>query len=75
MKAMIYIALVDEGTDVWRPVSADLVDENVYRIVGSPPDGTETWQFMPGDTVRCKHQAFAGGERRLVAYEKVPVTT
>jgi len=34
MNSTIYIALLDKGTQVWRPLSADRVDEDVYRIVG-----------------------------------------
>ncbi|PYJ49254.1 MAG: hypothetical protein DME85_00405 [Verrucomicrobia bacterium] len=71
MSATIYIALLDEGTDVWRPVSAERVRDEIYRVTGTPPDDTETWQFTTGDTVRCREQSFASGERRLVAYERV----
>jgi hypothetical protein len=66
MSATIYIYLLDEGTDVWRPVSAEQISDEIYRITGSPPDDTETWQFFTGDTVRCREQTFASGERRLV---------
>jgi hypothetical protein len=41
----------------------------MFTALLAPSQMTETWQFMPGDTVRCKHHVFAGGERRLVAYE------
>ena len=71
MSATIYIYLLDEGTDVWRPVSAEQIGDKIYRITGSPPDDTETWQFFTGDIVRCREQTFASGERRLVAYERV----
>ena len=67
----IYVQLLDEGTDVWRPVSAELVSIETYRIVGDAPDPeTERWEFAPGDLVRCRHQQLSGGEC-LVAYERV----
>jgi hypothetical protein len=71
MSHTIYVYLVDEGTDVWRPVSADHIGDDLYRITGTPPNDTETWEFIAGETVRCREKGFASGERRLVAYERV----
>jgi hypothetical protein len=44
----IFIALLDEGVDVWRPVQARPLDGGLYRIVGVDADaaGDETWQFQ-----------------------------
>lgn len=53
----IYIALLDESVDVWRPIH---LSENVDRIVDQPNDrSTETWQFEPGDVVICEPIASA----------------
>jgi hypothetical protein len=71
MNTTIYISLLDEGTDVWRPVSAEQVSGDIYRVTGTPPDDTESWEFATGDMVRCREQTFASGERHLVAYERV----
>ena len=71
MVTKIHVYLLDEGTDVWRPVSAELIRDDIYRITGQPPDDTEHWEFMSGDTVRCKQQNFGGGKTGLVAYGKV----
>ena len=73
--ATIYISLLDEGTDVWRPVSGERVFDKVYRITGTPPDDTEKWEFTTGDIVQCRVQKFATLERRLVAYKKVTLKT
>ena len=70
MSSTIYISLRDEGTDAWRPVSAERVHDDVYRITGTRADDTETWEFSTGDMVRCREQRFATGERGLVAYER-----
>jgi hypothetical protein len=64
----IYVYLLDEGVDVWRPVEA-LVESVGYRITGSEPEG-ENWQFKPGSLVRCEWQELAKG-RNLVASEEV----
>lgn len=68
MNTTVYVYLLDEGSDVWRPVAAEHVRDDVYRLVGKPPDDTETWQFQTGQSVRCKQRLLSDGAR-LVAYE------
>jgi hypothetical protein len=68
----IYVALLDEGTDVWRPVQAISVGRNVYRIISENQNPElECWQFQTGDMVRCKVKKFSGRSIGLVAVEKV----
>lgn len=48
----IFVRLLDEGVDVWRPVRAQLVAKNLYKIVEQPCDrSTERWEFEPGELV------------------------
>ncbi len=50
----IYVALLDEGVDAWRPVEALYIKDNVYKILNQPYDRTiENWQFQPGELVVC----------------------
>jgi hypothetical protein len=67
--ATIYVALLDEGTDVWRPVSAEPVGNNVFRIDprAKMPDD-ERWEYGPGETVRCRQRRFESGSG-LEAFE------
>jgi len=45
---------MDEAVDVWRPVRAERLEDNRYRIVEQQYDrDTEKWQFEPGDRVVC----------------------
>ena len=68
----IYVYLPDEAVDVWRPVEAERVDEDSYRIVSENPDpDDERWEFSTGEIVRCVPKVFSGGERGLVAVERV----
>ena len=54
-RMQIYVALLDEGVDVWRPVEAEHLHRDVYLIVSQPYDReTEAWQFEPGDRVRTQ---------------------
>ncbi len=58
----IYVSLLDEGVRVWRPVQAEHLQDNVYRIAAQPYDRvTESWQFEPGDTVLCENVESASG--------------
>ena len=62
----VHVALLGEGTPVWRPVQARHVRGTVYEILGSIPDGEE-WEFQPGELVECEQHAFSGGSSGLVA--------
>ena len=49
----IYVALLDEGIDVWRPVMARRLRDGTYLILEQDYDrSTETWQFEPGAVVK-----------------------
>jgi hypothetical protein len=69
--AEIYVALLDEGTTVWRPVRATHLGADVFEIApdAAPPED-ERWAFGPGEHVRCEPRTFSGGERGLVAVER-----
>jgi len=50
--AEIFVRLLHEGVEVWRPVQADHLYDDVYRITDQPYDReVETWQFEPGNDV------------------------
>jgi hypothetical protein len=65
----VYVELVDEGVDMWRPVEAIPEGDDTFRLPNQAPDGEE-WRFPPGSIVRCELRAFAHGEA-LTAIEKV----
>jgi hypothetical protein len=67
----IFVALVDEAWDCWRPVAAEELGNGLYRLVGSVP-ASEKWEFQPGEIVRVKEHVFFGGEKGLVAVEARP---
>ena len=67
----IFVALLGEGVDVWRPVQARPLGGDEFRIVGVDADvSDETWQFPPGAIVRCKPKEF-DGKPELTAVERV----
>jgi len=66
----IFIRLMDEGTDVFRPVSATKISDDVYEIDESnsydPKD--EVWEFLPGTLVKVESRLLSG-QAELVAIE------
>lgn len=60
---VVYVRLLDEGTDVWRPTTAREVGSATYELLPTsdyvPSD--ETWEFQPGTTVRCEWRDLSGG--------------
>jgi hypothetical protein len=69
-KRIIYVELLEEGTSCWRPVEAEYLGNELYRIVGKKPEG-EIWAFSIGDVVKCKLKAFKEGSPELVAHERI----
>jgi hypothetical protein len=65
----IYVYLLDEGTDVWRPVEAEHVGGEQYRILSANADPEdEHWQFQTGEVVRCETRKLSEGTH-LVAVQ------
>jgi hypothetical protein len=60
----IYVALLDEGTDVWRPVPAHQVNDVTYILLR--PENydadDERWEFPPGSVVHCERRNTRDGE-------------
>lgn len=68
---IVYVKLVGEGVNVWRPVEAEQLDYDRWRLVEDPPE-EETWPFAKDDVVRCERRKLSGGEV-LVALEQAPI--
>ena len=65
----IYVALLDEGVAVWRPVKAKRIRNNIYQVAEAEIPEDENWEFGPGSVVHCKQKTFADGIVGLVAYK------
>jgi len=58
----IYVRLLDEGVDVWRPVRARDLGNGRFRIDPSVvPDDSETWEFPPGGVVVAEMKELSDG--------------
>ncbi len=67
----IFIYLLNEGVDVWRPVKAEIIDDGKYKILDENSEVDEDWEFKPGDIVLCKEKIFSDGIKGLVAFKKI----
>ena len=70
----IYVYLVGEGTDVWRPTRGRRVAPMTFELLPTPGYGLagEKWQFVPGTVVQCEERVLSG-DRVLVAVRRVAV--
>jgi len=77
VKEKIYIKLLDEGIDTWRPTFGEKIEKNIYKILPTKDynPNEEEWEFIPGTIVKCECQKrdLGRGERIdvLVAVKKV----
>ena len=66
---LLYVYLLNEDTDCWRPVPAIKVNDSEYVLQGfeihNPED--EEWEFLPGSHVNAKKKIFSNGKQVLVA--------
>ena len=63
---VLLMPLLNEGTDVWRPVAVEPMDGGRYKILGPMPDD-EQWRFVPGSIVVSRLRTSGDGKRELVA--------
>lgn len=69
--ATVYVALLNEAVDTWRPVQARPVGQHLFRLVGVDADiSDESWQFPAGAVVKCVPKAFGDGSVGLTAVER-----
>ena len=64
--ALIFMPLLSEGTDAWRPVAAQHISGDTYQVDGPMPRDEE-WAFPPFTIVHCEQKAFGDGREGLVA--------
>ncbi|WP_413557853.1 hypothetical protein [Bdellovibrio sp. HCB209] len=59
MPETIYVKLVGGEVPVWRPVLANKIQSDVYKILPSPSNHMplgEQWEFVPGSLVEVKEK-------------------
>ena len=52
MKKTIYVKILNEGTEVWRPVQALKIENDIYKIT-QETEFDEEWEFNCNELVHC----------------------
>ena len=72
----VYVPLLDEGLNVWRPAPAARLADGTYVLLHpddyDPQD--EAWEFPPGTIVECERRHTSDGEI-LAAVRRVAVSS
>ena len=69
----IYVYLPQEQVDVWAPVDAEHLYDDIYRVIDCRGEDEEV-QFGKGAIVRCRWEEKMRGIKlvdTLIAYERV----
>jgi hypothetical protein len=70
----IFVRLLDEDVDCWRPVEAVNEGADRYRILSANSDPTdERWEFSAGEIVICERRRLSGRDA-LVAIRRAGET-
>ncbi len=73
MEKIIYVKLLDEGVNVYRPVPAKKINKNIYKLEGmdiyNPID--EKWEFPPESYVEVAERHL-DNENILMAINLAP---
>jgi hypothetical protein len=73
MTDIIYVRLLDEGTEVYRPVHATKIADNAFLLEPTPhydPE-MERWEFPPNSVVTCELKELSNGVV-LIAVAAIP---
>src|SRR5438552_6999989 len=67
METTIYMPLIGEGIECWRPVRAVPVSADIFEVANKLSEN-ESWAFAPFFRVRCRNKVFADGQTGLVVF-------
>ena len=70
----VYVELLDEGSEAWRPTQAQEIGKGLYKLLPTPnydPED-EAWAFLPDEVVRVEQAQFADGATVMKAIHSNP---
>ena len=55
-KIRVYVRLLNEGTEVFRPTEAVELEEGLFKLMAAPYNNSEDeeWEYLPGAMVRIE---------------------
>jgi len=63
-RVKLFVYLLEEGMDVWRPTETVAIGDGLFKILPTPeydPED-EVWEFPPGSSGRCETRQNDSGE-------------
>lgn len=67
----VWMPLLDEGLDVWRPVDAEVLPSGWYRIMSvNEQSEEERWAFPTDAVVVCEYRHLSDGDCLVIAGER-----
>lgn len=69
---IVFVRLINEGVDVFRPVDAKRISDHVFEIIDEWQGLDEVWEFTCGDLVLCIDHTFQDGSQGLLAISDAP---
>lgn len=67
---VVYVYLMNEGSDAWRPVPSRHRSGDLY-LLGTVEGVDEEWEFAPGTLVKVERRTLRDGRSGLVAVAKI----
>ncbi len=64
--SIVYVRLLEEGTDVYRPVSAEQISSEVFLLSRQEVPGDEMWEYSPGTRVKVAMKTLSEGRVPVV---------
>ena len=68
---IVYVHLMNEGSDAWRPVPSRHMSGDMYVLGNVEGVISEEWEFAPGTLVKVAKRTFRNGASGLVAVAQV----
>jgi hypothetical protein len=62
---LLYMPMLDEGTDVWRPIAAQPLGHSMAQVCSETPDD-ESWQYPTGARIVYEERELSGGPTLVV---------
>ncbi len=72
---IVYVRLLGEGTDVWRPAQASYMGGDRYQLIPQAVPDSEEWEFSPGTIVHCETRTLSGSQCTAAVQASNPVRT
>jgi hypothetical protein len=70
---VVYVKLLNEGTEVYRPVVANKIQDNIYQLIEQNYDSEdEHWEFLPGSIVIVEERSLSGSNVLVAISRSIP---